>query len=374
MSDTVESSPLTGGQGSPPGRPDAAVDEEFRPTPAGWAARIALPAALVAFIYTLPVLVPFDFQADLISLAAIFGCVALSMNVLIGYLGQLSLGHQAFYGIGAFASALVVTHPALGLPFPVGLAAGLATGALSALLLGYVSLRVRGLYLAIVTLAYGLLAEVSIFQIGILSAGVPADRPAGFESGRAYAYICLIALTVLFLFDWRLVKSKAGRAMQAIRDDETVAQSFGINITSYKLLGFIISGSMAGLAGALFAHANQFVTAAEEFDLQLALTFVLMTVVGGLGNRVGVIIGAVIFTVLHDILDALRGILPFLPEPDPVFVPVIGATLLVVTLISFPGGIGQLLAPVQQWVRGGRFDRRAIKEYTPPGGAGIGRP
>lgn len=373
MTDTMETVPLTGGRGMPPGQP-APAGEEFRPSPAGWAARLALPAALIAFVYTLPVLVPYDFQADLISLAAIFACVALSMNVLIGYLGQLSLGHQAFYGIGAFASALVVSHPALGLPFPVGLAAGLATGALSALLLGYVSLRVRGLYLAIVTLAYGLLAEVSIFQIGILSAGVPADRPAGFESGRAYAYICLVVLTVLYLFDWRLVASKAGRAMQAIRDDETVAQSFGINVTSYKLLGFIISGSMAGLAGALFAHANQFVTAAQEFDLRLALTFVLMTVVGGVGNRVGVIIGAVFFTVLADILDALRVVLPFLPESDPVFVPVIGAALLVVILISFPGGIGQLLAPLQDWVRGGRFDLHAFTRHTPPGGGGVGRP
>lgn len=372
MTDTADT--VGAARSGPPTPASTASVEEFRPSRAGWAARLAVPAALVAFVYALPMLVPFDFQADLISLAAIFGCVALSMNVLIGYLGQLSLGHQAFYGIGAFASALVVSHPSLGLPFPVGLAAGLATGAVSALVLGYVSLRVRGLYLAIVTLAYGLLAEVSIFQIGILSAGVPADRPAGFDSGRAYAYICLVVLTVLFLFDWRLVKSKAGRAMQAIRDNEIVAQSFGINVTNYKLLGFVISGSMAGLAGALFAHANQFVTATEEFDLQLALTFVLMTVVGGLGNRVGVLVGAVFFTVLTDLLDAARAVMPFLPESDPIFVPVIGSALLVVILISFPGGFGQLLAPVQRWVAGGRFDRHAMKDYTPPGGAGVGRP
>lgn len=366
---TVGASPPRGGAGArPPASP------AFRPSRVGWAARVAVPATVVAAVYALPLLVPFDFQADLISLAAIFGCVALSMNVLIGYLGQLSLGHQAFYGIGAFASALVVSHPSIGLPFGAGLAAGLATGALSALLLGYVSLRVRGLYLAIVTLAYGLLAEVSIFQIGILSAGVPADRPAGFASGRAYAYICLLALTALFLFDWRLVKSKAGRAMQAIRDDENVAQSFGINVTSYKLLGFVISGSMAGLAGALFAHANQFVTASEEFNLRLALIFVLMTVVGGIGNRVGVIVGATIFAVLHEILALVHGILPFIPEPDPILSPVIGAALLVITLIAFPGGIGQLLAPLQHWVRGGRFERHAGKHATVGGGAGIGRP
>lgn len=350
----------------------APAHEEFHPSAGGWAARISVPAALVALIYALPVLVPFDFQADLISLAAVFGCVALSMNILVGYLGQLSLGHQAFVGIGAFASAVIATR--YGFPFAVGVAAGALTGALSALLLGYVALRVRGLYLAFVTLAYGLLAEVSIFRIGFLSQGVPATRPAGFEGSRSYAYICLGVLTVLFILDWRLVKSKAGRAIQAIRDDERVAASFGINVTRFKLLAFILSGTYAGLAGALFAHLNQFVSSENEFDLLLALTFVLMTVVGGLGNRVGVLIGATIFATLDEILELLHLFIPFFPQVNPLVVPVIGAALLVVTLIQFPGGIGQQLAPIQNWVRGGRFDLHAIKEYAGSGGGIVGRP
>jgi branched-chain amino acid transport system permease protein len=357
----------------------AAEQEQFRPSPAGWAARIAVPALVVALVFALPAIVPFEFQADLISTAAIFGCVALSMNVLVGYLGQLSLGHQAFYGIGAFASALITTDPRFGFPFAVGIAVAALTGAVSALLIGYVALRVKGLYLAIVTLAYGLLAEVSIFQIGILSQGIPADKPAGFESPRVFAYLCLFVLALFFVFDWRLMKSKAGRAILAIRDDERVAASFGINVTSYKLLAFIISGTMAGIAGALFGHLLGFVSAENEFDLFLALTFVLMTVVGGLGNRVGVIIGATIFATLDQLLELilhpLHAVWSVIPEePNPIYVPVIGAALLIVTLIQFPGGIGQQLQPIQGWVRGGRFDIHAMKEKTHVGGGMVGRP
>jgi branched-chain amino acid transport system permease protein len=353
-------------------------DEHFRPSSGGWAARIGFAALVVAFIFALPVIVPFDYQADLISLAAIFGMVGLSMNVLIGYLGQLSLGHQAFYGIGAFASALIATR--YGFPFVAGLIAAAATGAISALFIGYVALRIRGLYLAIVTLAYGLLAEVSIFQIGFLSQGIPAERPAGFASSRVYAYLCLGMLALVFAVDWRLLKSKAGRAILAIRDDERVASSFGINVTNYKLLAFIISGTFAGLAGGLFGHMLQYVSAENEFDLFLALTFVLMTVVGGLGNRVGVLIGATIFALLDELLHLIVGWLhniPFLgwiPEPNPIWVPVIGAFLLIFTLIQFPGGIGQQLQPIQRWVRGGRFDIHAMKEYSGAGGGIVGRP
>lgn len=344
----------------------AAQSVRFRPSTGGWAARIGVALAVVVGIFALPAIVPFEYQAELVALAAIYACVGLSMNVLVGYLGQLSLGHQAFFGIGAFTSAIIVTRN--GYPFPLGLAAGLATGAISALLLGYVALRVRGLYLAIVTLAYGTLAEVSIFRFGFLAAGVEATRPEFLASARVYAYVCLVTLTLLYAFDWRLMKSKAGRAIQAIRDDERVAATFGINITGYKLLAFIISGSFAGLAGALFGHLVEAVSSENEFDLALALTFVLMTVVGGLGNRVGVLIGSVIFAVLDNLLELLHQALPFFPEVNPLYVPLIGATLLVITLIQFPGGIGQQIAPIQNWVRGGRFDIHAMKHGSGGGG------
>ena len=363
----------------------AVPTERFRPSAAGWAARFAVAGALVIFIFLLPIIVPDEAIANLIISAAIFASVALSMNMLTGYLGQLSLGHQAFFGVGAFVAATVVTVH--GLPFLAGLAAGALSGAISAVILGGVALRITGLYLAIVTLAYGLLAENSLFLIRALTgggAGLPVDRPAAFQTNRAFAYICLIVLALLFAFDWRLMKSKAGRAILAIRDDEKVASSFGINVTGYKLLAFVLSGTYAGLAGALFAFQLGNVVA-SPFNLALALTFVLMAVVGGLGNRVGVIIGGAFFATIENVLELVHDYLIILPASwvgielghglDPTFAPVIGAALLVITLIQFPGGIGQQIAPIQNWIRGGKFDPHANKDASAAsGGAAVGRP
>ncbi len=344
----------------------------FRPSAGGWAARYAVAGGLIAFVFLLPLIVPDEAAANLVITAAIYGCVALSMNLLTGYLGQLSLGHQAFYGIGAFVAATMATTN--GLPFLAAVAIGGLSGAVAAIILGGAALRVRGLYLAIITLAYGLLAQNSLFLIRPLTgggAGVPATRPAGFTTNARYAYICLIALALVFAFDWRLMKSKAGRAILAIRDDEKVAASFGINITGYKLLAFTLSGIYAGVAGALFAFQIQNVNAAP-FDLTLALTFVLMTVVGGLGNRVGVVIGGAFFAVIDTILELVHEWLWIKPLGllniemghgiDPTLAPVIGAALLVLTLILHPGGIGEQIAPIQHWIRGGRFTLHAEKD------------
>ena len=353
------------------------LQENFRPSAAGWAARFGVAGALIVAIYLLPILVTDEAAANLIVTAAIYACVALSMNMLTGYLGQLSLGHQAFVGIGAFVGASIVTNGKL--PFLVGLIAGGLSGAIAAVILGAVALRIRGLYLAIVTLAYGLLAENSLFLIRGLTgggAGVTADRPVGFTTNAKYAYICLIVLSLLFVFDWRVMKSKAGRAILAIRDDEKVAASFGINVTGFKLLAFVLSGIYAGLAGTLFGFQMQNVNAAP-FNLPLALLFVLMTVVGGLGNRVGVVIGGAFFAVIDTVLELVHKLIIKIAGwvnielghgLDPTLAPVIGAALLVLTLIGHPGGIGQQIAPIQNWVRGGRFSLHAGKEHAKEGG------
>ena len=360
-----------------PAQPDeaatpAAAQPRFRPSALGWAARFGVAAAVIVFIFLLPILVPDESAANLIISGAIFACVALSMNMLTGYLGQLSLGHQAFFGIGAFVAATMSTTNKL--PFVVAILIGGLSGAFAAIILGGVALRIRGLYLAIVTLAYGLLAENSLFLIRSLTgggAGVPATRPTGFTTNRAYAYIGLIVLALLFAFDWRLMKSKAGRAILAIRDDEKVAASFGINVTAFKLLAFVLSGTYAGLAGGLFAFQIQNVNAAP-FNLALALTFVLMAVVGGLGNRVGVIIGGAFFATIDTVLELIHEYLIITPAGwfnwelgngiDPTLAPVIGAALLVLTLIGHPGGIGQQIAPIQHWIRGGKFSLHAGKD------------
>ncbi|HLI55970.1 MAG TPA: branched-chain amino acid ABC transporter permease, partial [Actinomycetota bacterium] len=219
--------------------------------------------------------------------AAIYVLVGLSLNVILGYVGQLSLGHQSLVGTGALFAAYL--SKAEGWPFAVDVVVGGLAGAALALVIGFVALRIRGLYLALVTLVIGITLQGSLFQVPALTgggAGESADRPSVLLSNSRFYLVCVAVCIVVFYIDTRLERSKAGRALLAIKEDERVAFSFGVDVMGYKLLAFVISGLIAGVAGALFAFATQQFNG-NDFSFQLALTFVLMTVVGGTGSRVG---------------------------------------------------------------------------------------
>lgn len=277
----------------------------WRPGQAGTAARLGVFALLVAALLAAPLVVP-DVQVNLVTRAVVFGIIALSMNVLIGYVGTVSLGHQAFVGVGAFTAGYVLT--VMQLPWVAALVAAVVLGAAQAALIGVVALRVQGFFFAIVTLAYGLFAQEVVFNITALTgggAGQPAARPAFASGDVQFAWFAIAILGLVWLFDWRLTASLGGRAIQALRDDPRVAASWGINVRGFTLLAFAISGGMAGAAGALFASTEQIVSA-TTFSLPLALTFVLMTTVGGVGSRPGVVIGGFVFAGLGPILTALH--------------------------------------------------------------------
>jgi branched-chain amino acid transport system permease protein len=286
--------------------------------------------------------------------------VGISINILMGYAGQISLGHQAFVGVGAFTSAIFVTKA--GLPFWVGMPMAALTGAAAAVLLGVIALRLAGLYLALITLAYGQVAEKVIFSVPSITgggAGTAAPRPAGFTSELSYVYLCAFFVAVLYYVDWRLVKSKAGRAIFAIRENEIAAASFGINVVAYKLLAFVLSGAFAGLAGAFLAHQTQFVVSGT-FNFTLALTFVLMVAVGGLGSRAGVFMASFFF-----------GVFPLVANKLVHWVPVIGAGLLLITLTLNPGGIAQQIKPITDWIAGKPFSMKRESGGVQSGGAGV---
>ncbi len=352
--------------------PDQSPDDALGATepplvvsPAGWAFRVAAMAFLawLVLLYPSNVLSPFSVpasDANRMSEAVVFAIIGLSLNVLIGYAGQVSLGHQAFVGIGAFTSAYVVTDMTQEVVLGVIVAA--IIGGIQALLLGLVSLRLSGLYFALVTLVYGVMAQQSIFAIEAFTggtAGNDAPRPTGFESDYRYYYFCLIGLLAVLFVDWRLIKTKAGRALLALRENPRVAQTWGINTKSYTLVAFVTAGLFAGLAGGLLAHRDLRVVA-NPFDFNLALIFVLMTTVGGLRNRLGVVLGSMFFAFLRNgyLIEKLPGAEPVLDFIDlsPEFAPlVIGPVLLLLTLTLLPGGFGQLAKPFTQWLGGGRF-------------------
>lgn len=334
----------------------------FRPSPLGWLARAVVALALAWLVLVLP-LSQDGFEVQRYTTAVIYGIIGLSLNVLLGYVGQISLGHQAFVGIGAFTSAYMVTEQ--NQPFWVAVAAAAAVGGLQALVLGGVSLRITGLYFALVTLSYGLVAEQNVFQVEELTGGgqgQAAPKPAGFETDWRYYYLCLAFLALVLWIDWRLMRTKGGRALLALQENPRVAATLGVNVRLVTLFAFVVSGVFAGLGGALLAHNDTFVSP-EVWSFNLALVFVIMTVVGGLRNRAGVVIGSAFFALLPYLIgqvgfleDAVRAI-PAPRELTPELAPlVLGPLLLLVTLVRAPGGIGQQIRPIQRWLAGRRFD------------------
>ncbi len=300
------------------------------------------------------------------TVAAIYVVIGLSVNVILGYTGQLSLGHQGLVGAGALLAAYVST--AHGAPFAVALLFGAASGAVSALVVGFVALRISGLYLSLVTLVFGVTLQQSLFEVNALTgggAGEPANRPSFLLSNSRMFLVCVAIAVATIVVDYRLTRSKAGRALQAIKSDERVAASMGINVVGYKLFAFVLSGLLAGLAGALYAFSSQEFNG-SDYSFNLAIIFVLMTVVGGVGSPAGVIVGSIFFALLNSLLPTLRPFVWFahlfptqtsanILQFGPGFV---GALLLLLTLTFNPGGIAQQIAPVARWLTGGRWRER----------------
>ena len=334
---------------------------DFRLGAPGVAARGVSWAAVIAGVL-LAGLVGSD-TAAYATTAAIYVLVGLSLNVILGYTGQMSLGHQGLMGSGALFAAYLST--AQNLPFAACLVVAAGAGAVFALIIGVVALRIRGLYLALVTLVVGITLQTSLFEVPALTgggAGEPANRPNLLLANDRYYFVCVAVVIAAWYLDSRLTGSKAGRALLALKEDERVAAAFGINVVGYKLLAFVLSGALAGVAGGLFAFSSEQFNG-NDFSFLLALTFVLMTVVGGAGSRPGVVAGSALFAVLQTFLanfywfkkfcDLFPGqlannLLQFGPN-------LIAALLLLVTLAVNPRGMAQQLDPIVAWMRGGPY-------------------
>ena len=292
-----------------------------------------------------------------LGLAVTFAAAGLSLNLLMGYAGQISLGHFTLLGVGAFMSGWITGADRLALPFMVAVPLAALAGGLVAIVIGVPALRLRGLYLAVVTIVFSFAAELSVFKITAISrgsAGVELPRPQinQFIMTRNADYLVVLVLLLLglWLVDRAVTGSKLGRAFQAIRADEHVAASFGIDVSRYKLLAFVVSGAMAGVAGAMYGHLVQTVNS-ESFSFDLSLLLVVIVVIGGLGNRVGVLVSSVFYALwpvytVKVFGDGFRG-------TDAV----VGAALLMYTVSRHPGGLAEA------WGEGAER-RRARKEAT----------
>jgi branched-chain amino acid transport system permease protein len=240
-------------------------------------------------------------------MAGIFAVLALSLNLLLGYTGQLSLGHAAFFGIGAYASALVTLK--LERTAWEGLAAAAVLAGVSGWGIGRLALKLRGAYFVLVTISFaGVISLVSVNWMELTNGplglpGVPAPElgPWSFRTKRAYYYLVLAAVALSYLVCRRLVDSRIGRALLALRENEALAESVGIDVTRYLVLAAVVSAAMAGLAGGLYAHYVRFVSP-EVFLFTYTVTMVIMVVAGGKGTLAGPIVGALLFTALPEAL------------------------------------------------------------------------
>ena len=253
------------------------------------------------------------FALDLACQVFLASIGALSLMLLTGYAGQISLGHAGLIAAGAFTTGVLAREIAA--PFWITLPASALTGIVLGFVFGLPSLRLRGLYLAVSTLA---LHFVVIYLGGEyetkrgFSTGILIEPPslAGFKLGaRGWYFVLLMAAVASLLICINLLRSRSGRAWRAIHVRETVAEALGINIARYKLLAFVISSSMTSVAGCLFAYYRGFVSV-EAFDLFLSIQYVAMIIIGGMGSLLGALLGAMFVTVFPYLIEALLRLLP----------------------------------------------------------------
>lgn len=266
---------------------------------------LAAIAALVAATPFLP-----NYHIRVANSLLIYILLGIGLNIVIGYTGLLDLGFVAFYAVGAYTYALLAS-PQLDLHLPFLVIVGIAAvlGTVTGILLGIPVLKLRGDYLAIVTLGFGEIIRIVVNNVDWLTGGPKGiarlDKASilGVEIARPVEIYWLLLVTVFLagLFVWRLERSILGKAWAAIREDQDAARGIGINATNAKLAAFATSAAIGAIAGTIFAASQRFVSP-ESFTLQESVLIVLMIVIGGIGNILGIVAGAAILILLPEML------------------------------------------------------------------------
>lgn len=267
---------------------------------------------LALALIALPFLLPRYYVGEM-SYLFILAVASLGLMVATGFTGQVSLGHAAFLAIGAYGHAWFLAQ---GVPLLASMALAAAIAGVVGLAIGLPAIRVSGLYLAMVTLAFAIVVEHVIGRWSSVTGGhsgtsVAAPVLFGFNlSGPVpFYFFCLVTLAVVFVLLHNLLNDRTGRAFVGVRDSEAAAAGLGVWVAGYKVLAFVISATVCGLAGALMAHKTQYLTP-DGFGLMLSLELVLMVVIGGLGSLRGAVLGAVLIGLLPTAISKLK---PWLP-------------------------------------------------------------
>ncbi|MGB7912018.1 MAG: branched-chain amino acid ABC transporter permease [Desulfobaccales bacterium] len=274
-----------------------------------------------------------EYYFTLLNFVGIHTLLVVGLNLLVGYAGQISLGHAAFFGLGAYTSGILTAT--CGVNPWLALLAGLAVSGGAAFLIGVPALKLRGYYLAMATLGFGIIVSIILSQAQPLTggpsglSGIPPLTLAGFPLNTARRLYPLIWLAVglILALSANLVDSRAGRALRALNDSEAAAASLGVNTARLKLKIFVWSALYASLAGSLYAHSLNFIAPAS-FGFMFSIKLVAMVVLGGMASIWGSLLGAGVLTVLPEALSVFHD-----------FEVVIFGAILMVVMIFLPRGL-----------------------------------
>ena len=282
------------------------------------------------------------YSVFLLSLLAIYALVSLGLNLLMGYTGQIAAGHAGFLAIGAYVTAIVTANFEW-LPCPVTLLLAGTISGLIGFLLGIPILRLKGFYIAMATLAFGVVVSEIILQWSSVTGGddgfsVPTARIGSFvfDSDFKLFYLIIPVTIIMTVLAKNLVNGYIGRAFIALRESEVAAQTIGVDLAKYKTIAFAISAFYTGVAGGLFAYLITFLSP-DAFTIELSIDFIAMIVIVGMGSILGSIIGAVILTGMQQILASLLDLQ----------ILIFGLSL-IIFMIFMPRGIVGMLADLKE--------------------------
>ncbi len=306
----------------------------------------ALFIGLLVILYTAPLYLS-NSWLGVCNLIGITIIAAIGLNILTGYCGQLSIGHAGFMAVGAYTTGILTGK--LGMPFLAGLICSGFSAGLIGLIFGLPSVRVKGFYLAITTIAaqFIVIWVINHWSLtgGFVGMSVPRASIGGFvfKSEASQFYLTLMIASICVFFAKNLARGRVGRAFIAVRDNDLAAEVMGINLMYYKLLAFFIGCFLAGIAGALFAHWTGFLNA-ENFTLSDSILYTGMIIIGGLGTTIGPILGAVLIRLLQQgimyISPVLESAFPAIPAGfTSGIAPMVFGLVIILFLILEPRGL-----------------------------------
>lgn len=264
---------------------------------------------VLAALAALPLVWTNPYYIHLMVVIGIYAILLLGLDIVVGYVGEVSLGHAALFGVGSYTAG--VLNFQLGVPFLIAVPASIVVTALFGAILALPALRVTGPYLAMVTLAFGTIVQILINEMDFLTngpLGISLRKPVFFGhqvTGTDYYYIVLVALLLTVAVVHRIVKSYLGRAFEALRDSPVASDCMGVSVYAYKVYAFVFSAALAGLAGSLFTYSEEYISP-NTYSFELTILFLLALIMGGRKTRSGPILGAIIIVMLPNVLSDIE--------------------------------------------------------------------